>query len=150
MICFAVTRSCPTLYNLMNCSTQASCPSPPPGVFLRLPWAARWSLRHRAEQPHGQVSVSLWAQGWQRQRAMVLPTCPVFSALCSESRPVPLTTYIGPSAPVGFEPRDPTSLRQKVSGGKSDSRKFQKAKLKFAVLATVYVAFTLYYVLWII
>ena len=75
---------------------------------------------------------------------MVLPTCPVISALCSESRPVPLTTYIGPSAPVGSDPRDPTSLRQKVSGGKSDSRKFQKAKLKFVVLATVYVAFTLY------
>ena len=35
------------------------------------------------------------------------------------------------------------SHRQKISGGKSDSRKFQKAKLKFAALAAVYVVFTL-------
>ena len=74
---------------------------------------------------------------------MVPPACPVISALRSEPRPVPLTMYIGPSAPVGSEPRDPTSLRQKISGGKSDSRKFQKAKLKFAALAAVYVVFTL-------
>ena len=117
------------------------CPSPSPGVLLLCLGrpagpcgAARGSL----------VGGRLRGSGGGRGREPWSRTCPVTSALRSEPRPVPQTTYTGPSAPMGSEPRDPASLRWKISGGKSDSRKFQKAKLKFAALATVYVAFTLY------
>ena len=139
--CCSVAESCPTLYKPMNCRAPgfpvlyhllefpSSCLGWPAGPC----GAARGSLAGGRLCGSGVTEAEPWSR-----------SCPVISALRSEPRPVPQTTCTGPSAPVGSEPRDPASLRRKISGGRSDSRKFQKAKLKFAVLATVYVAFTLY------